>query len=372
MKRASVCFIFAALVLFAFPKAVSALEVGGEYERELVEGTEIIESSLPASARDYLDGGVLKSPDDLSESLKNLLGSLGASLTGRIKSLSGTVSSIVAALIICSAAGGATRGGTSSSSRTVTALCAAASSASVCVCAAGLASEAVELAKHADSFFSGFVPLLAGVLVSQGGAALSAVFSSSIAAVCAASSALLSSLARPAVGVIAGLSAVSALNGGAYSSLVSGMKRAVMWSVGIATTFFIGFTGLKAALAASTDSLSMRTAGYLIGSSVPIVGASVNEAMSTVRGSLAVVKTGLGSAGILGICAMYIPPLLGSVAASAAVSLCSIAADIMGLAGAAKSISMMKCALDIITALIAFSFMAAAACTAMMLRIGVQ
>ncbi len=357
--------------LVSFPAWAADAASLDMYDEQLERGTRIIEQSLPDSARDFLDGGVFKSGEDLTRAADNLLNSLGSALTGQIGATARLVGTVAAALILSAAvSGAAASSGQSALEKTVSSACAVLSAASVCVHASGLISQAAELIKNTDVFLSGFVPVFTGVLVSQGRAASSAVYAASVTAVCAASSALLRCIARPAVGVIAGLSAVSPLNEGAYASLVTGLKKTVMWVVGISTTVFLGFTGLKTSLAASGESLSMRTASFVVSSSVPIVGASVNEAVSTVHGSLAVVRAGLGAAGIIGLCAMYLPAIAGSVVASAGVSLCCVSADILGLNAAAKGMSMMKCAIDIVTALMAFGFIALTACTAMMLGLG--
>ena len=369
IRRWSVLALF--LLLLLVPSTVFAGErYEDEYDQQYRQGIEEIRDALPRSVRDSIDGSAFRSPNKFGEAVQKLIQSVLDETGGSISSLVGLFGLVAASLVVCAFVNGTLPSNGGAVGKAAGSVCSVGAVASVAVCAASLASEATELLDTSQVFLSGFVPVFTGVLLSEGRTAATAVYASSITAVAAVASTLVSALIRPLVGVVLGLSAVSTLNGGIYHSLTVGLKKGVLWVLGIVTTIFIGMVGLKTAIAVSGDGLASRATRYLVSSAVPIVGASVNEAVSTVQSSLAVIRTGLGAAGIVGICAIYLPPLLKGVLTGAAVYLCGVAADLLGLSEVGKGIAMMKNGVDVITSVIGFHFLALTVCTSVMLGLG--
>ncbi len=372
MKKHRIIISSIVLIFFIFFLVPSVHAQADRYDEQYDDGIETIQDSLPKSVRDSISGGDFRTVDEFGTAVENLISSVVDGVKEQITGLSRLVGLVAASLILCSFISGAVTGKQTQTGKTVNAVCTLAAVASVAAFTSSLASDIASLMSTSQVFLSGFVPVFTGVMISIGKTASTAVYASAVTAIAAVASAIASSLIRPVVGVILGLSAVSSLNDGAYFSLAAGLKKSVVWVLGIITTIFIGIVGLKTAIAATGDGLASRTAKYLIGSTIPIVGTSVNEAVSTIQGSLSVVRTGLGTAGIVGLCAIYIPPLIKCVLTSAAVSLCAIAADILGLPQSSRGITMMKNGIDVITSVIGFNFLALTVCTAVMLRLGVS
>ena len=75
-------------------------------------------------------------------------------------------------------------------------------------------------------------------------------------------------------------------------------------------TVFSFVMSCQSVLAQGNDSLSLRTAKFAVGSFIPIVGASVSEALKTVSSSLSVVKGSVGVIGIIIIAIITLPALI--------------------------------------------------------------
>ena len=63
-------------------------------------------------------------------------------------------------------------------------------------------------------------------------------------------------------------------------------------------TIFTGLLSIQSVVGSSADTLTSKTAKYVISNCVPVVGGAVSDAYSTVKGSLSLLKNGIGGVGI--------------------------------------------------------------------------
>ena len=77
-----------------------------------------------------------------------------------------------------------------------------------------------------------------------------------------------------------------------------------------AMSIFAGILGISSFAAASFDSLAARGVKFAVSASVPMVGGSIAEAMSSVAGAAMLLKNAVGIAGVIGIFGMFALPLL--------------------------------------------------------------
>ena len=83
--------------------------------------------------------------------------------------------------------------------------------------------------------------------------------------------------------------------------------NAIMWIMAFISTVFLGILGIQTAVNSSADSLVSKTAKFIIGSSVPVAGGVLSEALGTVTASMGLLKSSVGIYGALACAAMLLP-----------------------------------------------------------------
>ena len=75
------------------------------------------------------------------------------------------------------------------------------------------------------------------------------------------------------------------------------------------TLFFIAL-GTQSLSASGTDTFSAKALLLLAGNAVPLVGSTIGDALRLVGGSLVTLKNTVGTAAVVFLLAMYLPPLI--------------------------------------------------------------
>ncbi len=203
----------------------------------------------------------------------------------------------------------------------------AAISPSICEVLAGT-SQALE---NGAGFMNSFVPVFAGI-AAAGGHITSAtgynvlVLSVSDIAIQLANGALMPMLSMCLCLAIVDASC-SALS---LKGLLEGVKKIVTWGLGLIMTIFTGLLSIQSIVGTSADSLGSKTAKYVISNCIPLVGGAVSDAYSTVRGSIVLLRNGVGGVGIAVLVLTLLPPIISLGLYKIAVSAAAATADIFG------------------------------------------
>ena len=92
-----------------------------------------------------------------------------------------------------------------------------------------------------------------------------------------------------------------------FAELFSKLHKTVL---AFSMSLFAGILGITSFAAASFDSLAARGVKFAISASVPVVGGSISEAMSSVAGSAMLLRNAVGLGGVIVIFATFAIPLL--------------------------------------------------------------
>ncbi len=92
-----------------------------------------------------------------------------------------------------------------------------------------------------------------------------------------------------------------------FTTLFSKLHKTLL---ALSMSLFAGIMGISSFAAASFDSLAARGVKFAISASVPVVGGSISEAMSSVAGSAMLLKNAVGIGGVIMVFAMFAIPLL--------------------------------------------------------------
>ncbi|MBQ8434723.1 MAG: stage III sporulation protein AE [Oscillospiraceae bacterium] len=192
-------------------------------------------------------------------------------------------------------------------------------------------------------FMLGFVPVFSG-FAAAGGHVTSAtgysaaVFGFSNLAISAAENFFLPMLSMCFSTAIVD-SCCDAVN---LSGIINGVKKIVTWGLGLVMTIFTGILSVQSIVGASADSVAVKAAKYVLSNSIPLVGSAASDAYSTVRGSILLLKNGVGGIGIAALAVMLLPSLVQTLVCKITFFILETVSEIFGtkkLTGLFKNIN---------------------------------
>ena len=186
--------------------------------------------------------------------------------------------------------------------------------------------------KNASLFMLGFVPMFSAAVAAAGQPVSGAGYNLFLFGTCQVVSQIVAQTLIPLMSIylafcIAGAAAPQ-MN---ISSAVATLKKAVNWSLGLLLTFFVGLLSTQTMVAQGADSAAAKTAKFLIGSFVPVVGSALSEAYTTAQGCLRLLRTSVGAYGILVAMFIFLPVLFQLLSWLMVAKVGEITADILGV-----------------------------------------
>jgi stage III sporulation protein AE len=112
---------------------------------------------------------------------------------------------------------------------------------------------------------------------------------------------------------------------------VDGIGSVTKWGLGFIVTIFTGILSLQTVVGANANALEQKTAKFLVSNAVPIVGGAVSDAYLTVKGSIGMMKTGIGGVGLATIATTLLPLIVSLALYRIVLAICKITADITGI-----------------------------------------
>jgi len=131
-------------------------------------------------------------------------------------------------------------------------------------------------------------------------------------------------------------------------ALVKLLRRVMNTAVTVVSVLFSGFLSLRCSLAGSADSAADKTAKMLLSGSVPVIGGAVSDAYASVKGSLGVMRSTIGTAGVIAVLLILLPPLAEIIMFRAAIWAGSAIADIMKAVGLSSMMRTLDDALSLV------------------------
>lgn len=163
---------------------------------------------------------------------------------------------------------------------------------------------AVDLAQSTiesmTTFMMGLLPLMMALLISSGSVTTVALLHPLIVAMVNGVTLALQGIVFPLLFFSAVLHLTSSLTERyKVSDLADLLRRIAVSVMGVLITVFLGVLSIKGASGAVQDGVSMRTAKFMAGNFVPVVGRTFAEAADTIVAASLLVKNGIGIAGLV-------------------------------------------------------------------------
>lgn len=176
-----------------------------------------------------------------------------------------------------------------------------------------------------SDFMISYVPIFSSVTAVGGSVSASGSYYAMTLIACEVIGMVGSKVIMPFLSIVMAISLVSSINPNLqFSGAAESIKKACQWILGGLATVFVGLLSIQGMTGSATDSLITRTAKFAASSFIPIIGGAVSEAYSTLYSSLGVIRTGVGTIGIIVIVIMVLPPIISIIASKFAISLAQI------------------------------------------------
>lgn len=199
--------------------------------------------------------------------------------------------------------------------------------------------EVVSTVNTVTVFMNVFTPVFAGILIACLKSGTSAAYSSVMFFTCEAISYCCNTIVLPfsncfmALSVASGISETSRLNG-----VIKLLKKAAFVLLTAAMTVFLAVLSMQSFVTNTADNAASKTAKFLISSFVPIVGSSVSEALSSLKGCISILKSSAGIYAVIAILIMLLPLILKIVVFKLLLVFCSDISEVF-FVGAIKNIT---------------------------------
>lgn len=188
--------------------------------------------------------------------------------------------------------------------------------------------------RDASAFMLSFIPVFATALVAAGQPATGAAYNLFLFGACQVVSQALAGTLVPLMSIYLALCIVGSLVPDMnIRSATASIKTLVTWSLGFMVTLFVGLLSVQTMVSHGADSLTTKTAKFVLGSFVPVVGSVLSEALLAAQGCLRLLKTTVGAFGILAAALTFLPVLLQTVAWRLISSLLAATGDVLGVKG---------------------------------------
>ena len=130
------------------------------------------------------------------------------------------------------------------------------------------------------------------------------------------------------------------------------IRKTVSWALGLLLTIFVGLLSLQTMVASGSDTVVSKTAKFLIGSFVPVVGSALSDAFVATQGYMKLLKTTVGVFGVLVAAMTFLPILLQTVMWYLAVNLSSALGEMLGVKPVAQILKSASATLGVLIAVI--------------------
>ena len=285
--------------------AQSAEDTSGELSSE-ISGE--LSGALTDEAQDILDENGISPDNNGAENLTffGVLQSVWDTLASKVTEPLKVLGALCGAILLCvlgnSIAPDNTLKGVISA---VGAVC----TAGICASAiSGAVNDALEVLSAAANFMIVFIPSFAGISAALGYIYTASARNTAVIAASQLFSQICVNLLAPLCSAILGFSVAGAVHPELKIEKAGELiKKFTVWGLSLIMTIFMGVLSVQTAVASSSDGTALRTAKFIVSQGVPIVGGTISDAVGTVGGGLEILKSSVGTYGIIAVFAIILP-----------------------------------------------------------------
>ena len=218
--------------------------------------------------------------------------------------------------------------------------------------------QVADMLTEGSNFMTAFVPVMSAVTAAGGNTVTATAYNLLLIASSQISLYASTGTITSLLGCYLAVSLVSSVNTSMnLSGLANGIKKVMIWGLGIISTVFVGILSIQGIVGKSVDTVAMKTAKFALSSSIPIVGAALSEALSSVEGSVGILRTTVGTFGIIVGLAIVLPIIINVLLTKLAIEGAGIFAEMIGTVKLCELYRSCGSVMTILIAMILFSFL---------------
>lgn len=182
------------------------------------------------------------------------------------------------------------------------------------------------------NFMLSYIPIFSSILASSGNITSASSYNCIVLIVAQFFVQIANLYLLPILGFCMALAIVESINPTiSLSGITNGLKKVCIWGIGFIMTIFVGMLTIQSIVGTSADSVAIKAGKFVVSSLVPVVGKSISDAYTTIKGSLGLLRSGVGSFGIIALVLTVLPAILTLASVQLAVAVGNIVSDIFGV-----------------------------------------
>lgn len=353
VKLLTVFFLLAGL---AIPIDAQSQEIDLQSQMDAVGADELMDK-LPGDAQELLDSAGVDSIDYkqlLSLTPAQFFQTIWQLVLRKLKQPMVTFCAVLGTVLLCALLDclktSLWEGNLSSVFAAVAAVCTSAAIASPIINCITTTAGAI---RDCSNFILAFVPVFSSVVTAAGQPVTATTYTVFVFGACQVVSQVVSGTLVPLMGIYLALCIVGSLTPGIdVVSVAKVIKSTVCWTLGFLLTLFVGLLSLQTTVASGSDTVVAKTAKFLIGSFIPVVGGALSEAFVATQGYMKLLKATVGAFGTLVAALTFLPIFLQTSIWYLTVNLTAAISSMLGI----KQVSdILKSASAVLGVLIAVS-----------------
>ncbi|MEM1483830.1 hypothetical protein V6615_03005 [Oscillospiraceae bacterium PP1C4] len=204
-----------------------------------------------------------------------------------------------------------------------------------------------------SNFILAFIPIFSSVITVSGQPVTATTYTAFLFAACQVVSQIVSSTLVPLMGIYLAFCIAGNLAPGIdITSVARVIKSVVSWALGLLLTLFVGFLSLQTMVASGSDTVATKTAKFLIGSFVPVVGGALSDAFIATQGYMKLLKTTVGVFGILVAMMTFLPVFLQTTLWYLTMNITAAISEMLGIKQVAEILKSSATTLGVLIAVI--------------------
>ena len=230
--------------------------------------------------------------------------------------------------------------------------------------------QGAESIRACAQFMLAYIPVYATVVATGGAPATAAIYHTVLMIAAQTVSQLAAGVFLPLTQSYMMLSLAGGIGQNGGIMMTSGaIKKLINWGLVLVMTAFTGLLSLQSFLSSAADGAAVKTAKFLVGSFIPVVGSVLTDALSAMQGSLQIIKASVGSFGILVAVLTFLPVLLRITVLRAVVAVAAITGEMLSVSPVKGILTGFSNLLSIMTAILMSMMMLLVISTAVMLSL---
>lgn len=214
-------------------------------------------------------------------------------------------------------------------------------------------SAAAATVRDSSTFMTAFLPVYGGLAVASGHPTSGVVSQGVVLVMAQVITQIASTTFVPMVSVFLAFCIIGSIAPGVNIGGLAGFARKIV-NVGLvlSLTIFTAVLTIQGFIAQAADTVTMKTAKFVVSSAVPVVGGAISDALNTVVSCAGLLKNAVGAYAIIVFLAAYLPVLLECVLWMLAVEFSVALAEIANVGNVSALLKGVLDALKMLVALV--------------------